>query len=289
MAKVAFLGLGVMGFPMAGHLVAKGSHEVTVFNRTAAKAKAWAEKFGGKAAPTPKAAAEGQDFVMCCVGNDDDLRAVTIGADGAFAGMKRGATFVDHTTASAQVARELNEEAIKRAFKFVDAPVSGGQAGAENGVLTVMCGGAPDAYAGAEPVIAAYARMCKLLGPAGSGQLTKMVNQICIAGLVQGLSEGIHFAKNAGLDVNSVIEVISKGAAQSWQMENRYKTMNEGKFDFGFAVEWMRKDLSICIAEARRNGASLPVTSVVDAFYAEVEKMGGRRWDTSSLLARLER
>jgi 3-hydroxyisobutyrate dehydrogenase len=289
MAKVAFLGLGVMGFPMAGHLVAKGGHEVTVFNRTAAKAKAWAEKFGGKAAPTPKAAAEGQDFVMCCVGNDDDLRAVTIGHDGAFAGMKRGATFVDHTTASAQVARELNEDAIKRGFKFVDAPVSGGQAGAENGVLTVMCGGAQDAYAGAEPVIAAYARMCKLLGPAGSGQLTKMVNQICIAGLVQGLSEGIHFAKNAGLDVNSVIEVISKGAAQSWQMENRYKTMNEGKFDFGFAVEWMRKDLSICIAEARRNGASLPVTSVVDAFYAEVEKMGGRRWDTSSLLARLQR
>ena len=289
MAKVAFLGLGVMGFPMAGHLVAKGGHEVTVFNRTAAKAKAWAEKFGGKAAPTPKAAAEGQDFVMCCVGNDDDLRAVTIGPDGAFDGMKRGATFVDHTTASAQVARELNEDAIKRGFKFVDAPVSGGQAGAENGVLTVMCGGAQDAYAGAEPVIAAYARMCKLLGPAGSGQLTKMVNQICIAGLVQGLSEGIHFAKNAGLDVNSVIEVISKGAAQSWQMENRYKTMNEGKFDFGFAVEWMRKDLSICIAEARRNGASLPVTSVVDAFYAEVEKMGGRRWDTSSLLARLQR
>ena len=289
MAKVAFLGLGVMGFPMAGHLVAKGGHEVTVFNRTAAKAKAWAEKFGGKAAPTPKDAAEGQDFVMCCVGNDDDLRTVTIGPDGAFAGMKRGATFVDHTTASAQVARELNEDAIKRGFKFVDAPVSGGQAGAENGVLTVMCGGAQDAYAGAEPVIAAYARMCKLLGPAGSGQLTKMVNQICIAGLVQGLSEGIHFAKNAGLDVNSVIEVISKGAAQSWQMENRYKTMNEGKFDFGFAVEWMRKDLSICIAEARRNGASLPVTSVVDAFYAEVEKMGGRRWDTSSLLARLQR
>jgi 3-hydroxyisobutyrate dehydrogenase len=278
-----------MGFPMAGHLVAKGGHEVTVFNRTAAKAKAWAEKFGGKAAPTPKDAAEGQDFVMCCVGNDDDLRTVTIGPDGAFAGMKRGATFVDHTTAPAQVARELNEDAIKRGFKFVDAPVSGGQAGAENGVLTVMCGGAQDAYAGAEPVIAAYARMCKLLGPAGSGQLTKMVNQICIAGLVQGLSEGIHFAKNAGLDVNSVIEVISKGAAQSWQMENRYKTMNEGKFDFGFAVEWMRKDLSICIAEARRNGASLPVTSVVDAFYAEVEKMGGRRWDPSSLLARLQR
>ncbi|HVV40879.1 MAG TPA: NAD(P)-dependent oxidoreductase [Nitrobacter sp.] len=289
MAKVAFLGLGVMGFPMAGHLVTKGGHQVTVYNRTPAKAKAWADKFGGKTTPTPKAAAEGQDFVMACVGNDDDLRAVTIGSDGAFAGMKAGATFVDHTTASAQVARELDSEARKRGFKFIDAPVSGGQAGAENGVLTVMCGGAEDAYAGAEPVIAAYARMCKLLGPAGSGQLTKMVNQICIAGLVEGLSEGIHFAKKSGLDVNSVIEVISKGAAQSWQMENRYKTMNEGKFDFGFAVEWMRKDLSICLAESRRNGASLPVTALVDAFYSEVETMGGRRWDTSSLLARLER
>lgn len=289
MAKVAFLGLGVMGFPMAGHLVTKGGHQVTVYNRTPAKAKAWAEKFGGKTAPTPKAAAEGQDFVLACVGNDDDLRAVTTGSDGAFAGMKAGATFVDHTTASAQVARELDGEAGKRGFKFIDAPVSGGQAGAENGVLTVMCGGAADAYAGAEPVIAAYARMCKLLGPAGSGQLTKMVNQICIAGLVEGLSEGIHFAKKSGLDVNSVIEVISKGAAQSWQMENRYKTMNEGKFDFGFAVEWMRKDLSICLAESRRNGASLPVTALVDAFYSEVETMGGRRWDTSSLLARLER
>jgi 3-hydroxyisobutyrate dehydrogenase len=289
MAKVAFLGLGVMGFPMAGHLVTKGGHDVTVFNRTPAKAKAWAEKFGGRTAPTPKAAAEGQDFVMACVGNDDDLRAIAIGADGAFAGMKAGATFVDHTTASAQVARELDAEATKRKFRFVDAPVSGGQAGAENGVLTVMCGGTKEAYSGAEPVIAAYARMCKLLGPAGSGQLTKMVNQICIAGLVEGLSEGIHFAKKAGLDVNAVIDTISKGAAQSWQMENRYKTMNEGKFDFGFAVEWMRKDLSICITEARRNGASLPVTSLVDAFYSEVEKMGGSRWDTSSLLARLER
>ena len=226
---------------------------------------------------------------MCCVGNDNDLRAVTIGTDGAFAGMKKGATFVDHTTASAEVARELDAAATKAGFKFIDAPVSGGQAGAENGVLTVMCGGKADAYAGVEPVIAAYARMCKLLGPAGSGQLTKMVNQICIAGLVQGLSEGIHFAKKSGLDVNAVIETISKGAAQSWQMENRYKTMNDGKFDFGFAVEWMRKDLSICIAEARRNGANLPVTALVDQFYAEVEKMGGKRWDTSSLLARLER
>ena len=289
MAKVAFLGLGVMGFPMAGHLVKKGGHDVTVYNRTAAKAKEWADKFGGRAAPTPKAAAEGQDFVMCCVGNDNDLRAVTLGADGAFAGMTKAATFVYHTTASAEIARELDAEASKRGFKFVDAPVSGGQAGAENGVLTVMCGGSADAYGGAEPVIAAYARMCKLLGPAGSGQLTKMVNQICIAGLVQGLSEGIHFAKKSGLDVAAVIETISKGAAQSWQMENRYKTMNDGKYDFGFAVEWMRKDLSICLAESRRNGASLPVTALVDAFYAEVEKMGGKRWDTSSLLARLQR
>ena len=289
MAKVAFLGLGVMGFPMAGHLVKKGGHEVTVFNRTASRAKQWADKFGGRTAPTPKAAAEGQDFIMACVGNDHDLRAVTLGADGVFAGIGKGATFVDHTTASAEVARELDAEATRRGFKFVDAPVSGGQAGAENGVLTVMCGGTEEAYAGAEPVIAAYARMCKRLGPAGAGQLTKMVNQICIAGLVEGLSEGIHFAKKSGLDVQAVIDTISKGAAQSWQMENRYKTMNEGKFDFGFAVEWMRKDLSICLAEARRNGASLPVTALVDAFYSEVEKMGGRRWDTSSLLARLER
>jgi 3-hydroxyisobutyrate dehydrogenase len=262
---------------------------VTVYNRTAAKAKEWADKFGGKTAATPKAAAEGQDFVMCCVGNDNDLRSVTLGADGAFAGVKKGATFVDHTTASAEVARELDAAATKAGFKFVDAPVSGGQAGAENGVLTVMCGGSAEAYAGAEPVIAAYARMRKLLGPAGSGQLTKMVNQICIAGLVEGLSEGIHFAKKAGLDIPSVIDTIAKGAAQSWQMENRYKTMNEGKFDFGFAVEWMRKDLSICLNEARRNGANLPVTALVDQFYAEVEKMGGKRWDTSSLLARLQR
>ena len=289
MAKVAFLGLGVMGFPMAGHLTKKGGHEVTVYNRSAAKAKQWIEKFGGRSAPTPKAAAEGQQFVMCCVGNDSDLRSVTLGPDGAFSGVSKGATFVDHTTASAEVARELDAEAKKRGFKFVDAPVSGGQAGAENGVLTVMCGGAEDAYAAAEPIIAAYARMCKRLGPAGSGQLTKMVNQICIAGLVQGLSEGIHFAKKSGLDVRAVIETISKGAAQSWQMENRYKTMNDGKYDFGFAVEWMRKDLSICIAEARRNGATLPVTALVDQFYAEVEKMGGKRWDTSSLLARLDR
>jgi 3-hydroxyisobutyrate dehydrogenase len=289
MAKVAFIGLGVMGFPMAGHLVQKGGHQVTVYNRTTAKAKSWAEKFGGRAAATPKEAAQGQDFVMCCVGNDDDLRSVTLTADGAFAGIAKGAIFVDHTTASAQVARELDAAAKQRGFGFVDAPVSGGQAGAENGALTVMCGGDETSYAKAEPVIAAYARMCKRLGAAGSGQLTKMVNQICIAGLVQALSEGIHFARKSGLDVNAVIETISKGAAQSWQMENRYKTMNDGKFDFGFAVEWMRKDLSICLAEARRNGASLPVTALVDNFYAEVEKMGGKRWDTSSLFARLER
>jgi 3-hydroxyisobutyrate dehydrogenase len=289
MAKIAFIGLGVMGFPMAGHLAAKGKHEVTVFNRNPAKAKAWADKFGGKTAPTPQAAAEGQEFVMACVGNDDDLRSVTTGQNGAFAGIAKGAVFVDHTTASAEVARELDAEATRLGFHFIDAPVSGGQAGAENGALTVMCGGTDFAYARVAPVIESYAKMQKLLGPAGSGQLTKMVNQICIAGLVEALSEGIHFAKKAGLDVNAVIEVISKGAAQSWQMENRHKTMNDGKFDFGFAVEWMRKDLSICLAEARRNGASLPVTAVVDAFYSEVETMGGKRWDTSALLARLQR
>ena len=289
MAKVAFLGLGVMGYPMAGHLKKKGGHEVTVYNRTAAKAEKWVAEFGGRTAPTPKAAAEGQDFVLCCVGNDNDLREVTLGANGAYHGIKKGAVFIDHTTASAEIARELHGEAKKRGFGFIDAPVSGGQAGAENGVLTVMCGGDADAYARADPVIAAYARMCKLLGAAGSGQLTKMVNQICIAGIVEGLSEAIHFAKKAGLDVNAVIETISKGAAQSWQMENRYKTMMAGKFDFGFAVDWMRKDLAICLGEARKNGATLPVTALVDQFYAEVQKMGGRRWDTSSLIARLER
>ena len=289
MAKVAFLGLGVMGYPMAGHLRKKGGHEVTVYNRTAAKAEKWAAEFGGRTAPTPKAAAEGQDFVLCCVGNDNDLREVTLGANGAYHGIKKGAVLSDHTTASAEIARELYGDAKKRGFGFIDAPVSGGQAGAENGVLTVMCGGDADAYARADPVIAAYARMCKLLGAAGSGQLTKMVNQICIAGIVEGLSEAIHFAKKAGLDVNAVIETISKGAAQSWQMENRYKTMMAGKFDFGFAVDWMRKDLAICLGEARKNGATLPVTALVDQFYAEVQRMGGRRWDTSSLIARLER
>jgi 3-hydroxyisobutyrate dehydrogenase len=289
MAKVAFLGLGVMGYPMAGHLKVKGGHEVTVYNRSAAKAERWVAEHGGHSATTPRQAAQGQDFVMTCVGNDNDLREVTLGPDGAFAGIGKGAVFVDHTTASAEIARELHAEAGKRGFDCIDAPVSGGQAGAENGVLTVMCGGDAAPYGRAESVIMAYARMCKLLGPSGAGQLTKMVNQICIGGLVQALAEGIHFAHKAGLDVEAVIETISKGAAQSWQMENRYKTMSAGKFDFGFAVDWMRKDLAICLAEARRNGAQLPVTALVDQLYAEVQKMGGRRWDTSSLLARLER
>jgi 3-hydroxyisobutyrate dehydrogenase len=289
MAKVAFLGLGVMGYPMAGHLKNKGGHDLTAYNRTAAKADKWVAQHGGRRAATPQEAATGQDFVMACVGNDNDLREVTLGPHGAFAGMAKGAVFVDHTTASAEIARELHAEATQRGFDFIDAPVSGGQAGAENGVLTVMCGGDAAPYDRAEKVIAAYARMCKLLGGAGAGQLTKMVNQICIAGLVEGLSEGIHFAKKAGLDVDAVIETISKGAAQSWQMENRYKTMTTGKFDFGFAVDWMRKDLAICLGEARKNGANLPVAALVDQFYAEVQKMGGRRWDTSSLIARLER
>jgi 3-hydroxyisobutyrate dehydrogenase len=289
MAKLAFLGLGIMGYPMAGHLKNKGGHEVTVYNRTAAKAEKWLAQHGGRTAATPRAAAAGQDFVFCCVGNDHDLREVTLGPDGAYHGVSKGAAFIDHTTASAEIARELHAEAEKRGFYFIDAPVSGGQAGAENGVLTVMCGGDANPYARAEKVIAAYARMCKLLGGPGAGQLTKMVNQICIAGLVEGLSEGIHFAKKAGLDVDAVIETISKGAAQSWQMENRYKTMTAGKFDFGFAVDWMRKDLAICLGEARKNGANLPVAALVDQFYAEVQKMGGKRWDTSSLIARLER
>jgi 3-hydroxyisobutyrate dehydrogenase len=289
MAKVAFLGLGVMGYPMAGHLKAKGGHEVTVYNRNAAKADKWVAQFGGRKAATPKEAAAGQDLVMMCVGNDHDVREVALGASGVYHGMAKGALFVDHTTASAEIARELHAEAKRRGFDFIDAPVSGGQAGAENGVLTVMCGGDAEAYARAEPVIAAYARMCKLLGNSGSGQLAKMVNQICIAGLVQGLSEGIHFAKKAGLDIEALIATISKGAAQSWQMENRYKTMAADTFDFGFAVDWMRKDLSICLAEARRNGAHLPVSALVDQFYSEVQKMGGGRWDTSSLIARLDR
>jgi 3-hydroxyisobutyrate dehydrogenase len=278
-----------MGYPMAGHLKAKGGHDVTVYNRTGAKADKWVAQHHGKAAKTPKEAAAGQDFVMACVGNDHDLREVMLGANGAFDGMQKGAILVDHTTASAEIARELHAEAKKRGFDFIDAPVSGGQAGAENGVLTVMCGGDAPPFGRAEPVIAAYARACNLMGSPGSGQLAKMVNQICIAGLVQGLAEGLHFAKQAGLDIEKLIATISKGAAQSWQMENRYKTMTAGKFDFGFAVDWMRKDLGICLAEANRNGANLPATALIDQFYAEVQKMGGKRWDTSSLIARLER
>jgi len=289
MAKVAFLGLGVMGYPMAGHLKNKGGHDVTVYNRTAAKAEQWVKQHGGRSAATPKAAAEGQDFVMACVGNDNDLREVTLGPSGAFAGVGKGKVFVDHTTASAEIARELYAAAKKGGFDFIDAPVSGGQAGAENGMLTVMCGGDAEPFGRAEKVIAAYARACNLLGSPGSGQLSKMVNQICIAGLVQGLAEGLHFANKSGLDIEKLIATISKGAAQSWQMENRYKTMVANKFDFGFAVDWMRKDLGICLGEARKNGANLPVTALIDQFYSEIQAMGGKRWDTSSLIALLER
>ena len=288
MAKVAFLGLGVMGAPMARHLAAKG-HEVAVYNRTFAKAEAWAAQNKGRAAKTPREAAQGAEFVFCCVGNDDDLRAVVRGDDGALAGMAQGTVFVDHTTASADVARELSAEAKARGVAFIDAPVSGGQAGAENGALTVMCGGDAAAYARVEPAIMSFARACRLMGASGSGQLAKMVNQLCIAGVVQGLAEGLHFAMRAGLDPNAVVEVISKGAAQSWQMENRHKTMAEGKFDFGFAADWMRKDLGICLDEARRNGAQLPLAALVDQFYADIQQMGGGRWDTSSLIARLNR
>ncbi len=289
MADVAFIGLGVMGYPMAAHLQNKGGHTVTVYNRTAAKARKWVEEHGGASAPTPREAAEGKDFVFSCVGNDDDLRSVTLGEDGAFQSMKEGAIFIDNTTASAEVARELAEAAQERGFGFIDAPVSGGQAGAENGVLTVMCGGDEAVFEKAKPVISSFARMVGLMGPAGAGQLTKMINQICIAGLVQGLAEGIHFGQKAGLDIEKVVDVISKGAAGSWQMENRHKTMNEGAYEFGFAVDWMRKDLGICLSEANRNGASLPVTALVDQFYKDVQKMGGNRWDTSSLLARLSK
>ena len=289
MSKVAFIGLGVMGYPMAGHIRTKGGHDVTVYNRTAGKANAWVSEFGGRAASTPKDAAQDADFVFACVGNDDDLRSVTIGDQGAFRGLKAGAIFIDNTTASATVARELYAAAQALGAHFLDAPVSGGQAGAQNGALTVMTGGDPEPFAKAEPVIAHYAKAVKLIGPSGAGQLTKMVNQICIAGLVQGLAEGIHFAQAAGLDVAAVIDTISKGAAQSWQMENRWKTMSEGKFEFGFAVDWMRKDLSICLDEARKNGSRLPVSALVDQFYSEVQAMGGRRWDTSSLIARLNK
>ncbi len=286
MAKVAFLGLGVMGFPMAGHLAAKG-HAVTVYNRSSPKAEAWVAQHGGAMAPTPRAAAVGQDFVMACVGNDDDLRAVCTGPDGAFAGMAPGAVFVDHTTVSAQVTQQMAEMAAGMGVGYVDAPVSGGQAGAVNGVLSVMCGGDPAAYASAEPVIASYARICRLLGRAGSGQLAKMMNQIAIAGLVQGLAEALAFGEKAGLDGNAVVEVISQGAAGSWQMANRHKTMLEDKFDFGFAVDWMRKDLGICLATANDIGASLPLTALVDQFYKDVQRMGGNRNDTSSLIRRL--
>ena len=289
--KVAFLGLGVMGYPMAGHLALAG-HEVTVYNRTAAKAVAWCEEFAATPAPrsaaTPREAATGADIVFCCVGNDDDLRSVTLGSDGAFAGMKPGAIFVDHTTASAEVARELYAGAKAQGLQFVDAPVSGGQAGAQNGMLTVMCGGDADAFAAAQPVGMAFSRAFTLLGPSGAGQLAKMVNQICIAGLVQGLSEAIAFGQNAGLDMKQVLDVIGKGAAQSWQMDNRGKTMVDDKFDFGFAVDWMRKDLGLVLDEAKRNGSRLPVTALVDQFYADVQKMGGNRWDTSSLIKRLK-
>ena len=286
-SKTAFIGLGVMGYPMAGHLK-KAGHEVTVYNRTASKAEQWVQEFGGMKASTPEEAAKDADFVMACVGNDDDLREITCGANGAFSGMKQGSVFIDHTTVSAKVTRELAEIAGGKGFSFLDAPISGGQAGAENGVLTVMVGGDAEAFGRAKPVMDAYSRMIKLLGPSGYGQMTKMVNQICIAGLVQGLSEGIHFAKAAGLDVEDVIDTISKGAAQSWQMENRYKTMNEGEYNHGFAVDWMRKDLGIALEEARSNGVHLPVTALVDQFYSEIQAMGGRRWDTSSLLVRLE-
>lgn len=289
MAKVAFIGLGVMGFPMAGHLKEKGGHDVTVYNRTAAKAADWAQKFGGKTGATPAEAAKDADFVFTCVGNDDDLRSVTIGEDGVLSGMKQGAILIDNTTASAEVARELEAAAKEKGVSFIDAPVSGGQAGAENGVLTVMCGGDQEIFDKAKPIIDAYARMVGLMGPVGSGQLTKMMNQICIAGVVQGLSEAIHFGKQSGLDIEKVVDVISKGAAGSWQMENRHKTMDQGKYDFGFAVDWMRKDLDIVLTEARRNGAKLPLTALVDQFYGDVQAMGGNRWDTSSLLARLER
>jgi 3-hydroxyisobutyrate dehydrogenase-like beta-hydroxyacid dehydrogenase len=285
-AKVAFLGLGVMGFPMAGHLKAKG-YDVTVYNRSAEKAKAWVEKHGGKSAPTPAAAAKDADFVMMCVGNDRDLLEVALGKDGALSGIKPGAVLVDHTTASADAARKIFAEAKAKGVAFIDAPVSGGQAGAENGKLTVMCGGEAEPFARAKPVMDSYGRAVTLMGEAGAGQLTKMVNQICIAGLLQGLSEGIAFAEKAGLDANLVLEVISKGAAQSWQMENRGKTMHERKFNFGFAVDWMRKDLGICLEEAKRNGAKLPLTEVIDKYYGDVQKSGGNRWDTSSLITRL--
>jgi 3-hydroxyisobutyrate dehydrogenase len=285
--STAFIGLGTMGFPMAGHLV-KAGHQVTVYNRTLAKAQKWQQLHGGQVAATPAEAARNADFIFTCVGNDDDLRQVVAGKDGIFSTAKAGSIIIDHTTTSATVARELAAAASKQGLHFLDAPVSGGQAGAENGKLTVMVGGDADAYAKAEPVIRSFAASVKLIGPSGYGQLCKMVNQICITGLVQALSEGIHFAKRAGLDVALVMDVISKGAASSWQMQNRWQTMEQNKFDFGFAVDWMRKDLGIALAEAGHNGASLPIVKLIDGYYAEVQQMGGNRWDTSSLIARLE-
>jgi len=288
MAKVAFLGLGVMGYPMAGHLKTKGGHDVTVYNRTAAKADKWAAQFGGKSAKTPKEAAEGQDFVMVCVGNDNDLREVMLGANGAFQGVKKGAILVDHTTASAIVAKEVHQKAKEKGIGFVDAPVSGGQAGAVNGQLGIMCGGEQTDFDRAKPVIDTYAKMAALIGGPGSGQLTKMVNQICIAGLAQALAEALSFAKRSNLDLEKVISVISKGAAQSWQMENRWKQMSELKAEgFGFAIEWMRKDLGICLGQAKKTGARLPVTALVDQFYAHLEARGGRRWDSTASLIQL--
>jgi 3-hydroxyisobutyrate dehydrogenase len=288
MSKIAFIGLGKMGFPMAGHLKTRGRHDVVVYNRTPAKVEAWVAQFGGRPAASPAEAAQGANFIFTCVGNDDDLRAVTLGPDGAFRTLGAGAIFIDHTTASASIARQHYAAASERGASALDAPVSGGQSGAENGTLTVMVGGDEAPFAAAKPVIESYARAVNLIGPAGSGQLTKMVNQICIGGLIEGLAEALHFAARAGLDVEKVIATISKGAAQSWQMDNRWKTMIEGKFDFGFAVDWVRKDFALIFEEARRNGASLPVTALVDQFYAEIQEMGGRRWDTSSLIVRLE-
>lgn len=287
--RAAWIGLGVMGFPMAGHLATRGRLDLTVYNRNSEKASRWTERYPGKSAPTPAAAAKDADLVFACVGNDDDVRQVTTGPDGAFATMKKGAIFIDHTTASAKVAREMHGIAKSRGLGFVDAPVSGGQAGAEHGILTIMCGGDEPDYAKAEPAITHYSRMRKLLGPAGSGQLAKMCNQIAIAGLVQGLAEAVHFGMKAGLDMEAVIDVISKGAAGSWQMENRHKTMIRNEFNFGFAVDWMRKDLGICIDQAKQTGAHLPVTALVDQFYGQVQSMGGNRWDTSSLIALLQR
>ncbi len=286
--KLAWIGLGVMGYPMAGYLQ-KAGHDVTVYNRTAAKAESWVSEYGGSSAPTPREAAEGASVVLACVGNDDDLRSVVTGDDGAYHGMGEGTLFVDHTTASAEVARELYEDGKSRGIGFVDAPVSGGQAGAENGVLTVMCGGDDADYERAVQFIECYSKMRNLLGPSGAGQIAKMMNQICIAGLVQGLSEAIHFGKKAGVDVAAVVDVIRGGAAQSWQMENRYETMIKGEYEFGFAVDWMRKDLGICLNHAKGIQAHLPVTALVDQFYSQVQSMGGNRWDTSSLLAVLER